>query len=64
MNKSKFRAYVSFRQIQGGIGEVGKRRNEDLDRMWMAEREIELFNLLGAVIELLKITILWKLDNK
>ena len=40
MKKSKFRAYVSFRQIQGGIGEVGKRRNEDLDTEceWLREK--------------------------
>ena len=42
MKKSKFRAYVSFRQIQGGIGEVGKRRNEDLDTVteceWLREK--------------------------
>ena len=48
MKKSKFRAYVSFRQIQGGIGEVGKRRNEDLDTE--CEREIKSFiPILGVI---------------
>ena len=48
MKKSRFRAYVSFRQIQGGIGEAGKRRNEDLDTD--LERERKLFNPILGVI--------------